>query len=163
MLKNTPRWFSPHTLLPAGSTLRPCQVHKNIPNKSAWCKEGNRKTLITSSHICECLFLGPMLNTNTKRACLFLETLKLVLGYSKETLEHLPSACLCDSFNNPDRGGKKSDIICCFCCRYCWGSFPTWARKKIQGSPMLTAPSPRGQNNRHNQRWPAPFYKQHGR
>ena len=58
---------------------------------------------------------------------------------------------------------KKSDIICCYCCCYCWGSFPTWARKKIQGSPMLTAPSPRGQNNRHNQRWPAPFYKQHRR
>ena len=67
VLENTPRWFSPHTLLPAGSTLRPCQVHKNIPNKSAWCKEGNRKTLITSSHICESLFLGPMLITNTKR------------------------------------------------------------------------------------------------
>ena len=58
--------------------------------------------------------MGPMLNTNTKRGLLqvfLLETLKLVLGYSKETLEHLPSACLCDSFNNPDRGETTQKIF----------------------------------------------------
>ena len=55
-----------------------------------------------------------MLNTNTKRGILqvfLLETLKLVLGYSKDTLEHLPSACLCDSFNNPDRGEKNGTLF----------------------------------------------------
>ena len=55
-----------------------------------------------------------MLNTNTKRGILqvfLLETLKLVLGYSKDTLEHLPSACLCDSFNNPDRGETTQKIF----------------------------------------------------
>ena len=61
--------------------------------------------------------MGPMLNTNTKRGLLqvfLLETLKLVLGYSKETLEHLPSACLCDSFDNPDRGGKNQTLFVAF-------------------------------------------------
>ena len=58
--------------------------------------------------------MGPMLNTNTKRGLLqvfLLETLKLVLGFSKDTLEHLPSACLCDSFNNPDRGETTQKIF----------------------------------------------------
>ena len=45
VLENTPRWFSPHTLLPAESTLRPCEVHKNSPNKSAWCKEGKQENV----------------------------------------------------------------------------------------------------------------------
>ena len=55
--------------------------------------------------------MGSMLNTNTKRGLLqvfLLETLKLA---SKDTLEHLPSACLCDSFNNPDRGEKTLFVV----------------------------------------------------
>ena len=52
-----------------------------------------------------------MLNTNTKRGLLQGFFLKLVLRYSRDTLEHLPSACLCDSFNNPDIGEKNQTLF----------------------------------------------------
>ena len=62
-----PGGFLPIHFCQQGQHWGPVKYIKTFQINLHGARKGNRKTLITSSHICECLFLGPMLITNTKR------------------------------------------------------------------------------------------------